>query len=154
MGGGVTGVVATAAAVVLGIATGAMLLIGVVLVPFWRAQPPATFRAWFAAWAPRLGRLMRPLGGGAALLAFAAAWLRAGGPGAGAAWTAAAGALGVVGVTLAVNERANARFLATPAPGDGEVRALLARWAAWHWVRIASGLVATWAAVRAAGAAP
>jgi hypothetical protein len=36
-------------AVLVGLLAGAMVLIEVVLVPFWRGLPPAEFRAWFAA---------------------------------------------------------------------------------------------------------
>ena len=50
---------------------------------------------------------------------------------------------------LAVNEPANQRFAAPGALGDAETRALLARWVAWHWVRVALGVGGFLAALRA-----
>lgn len=64
---------------------------------------------------------------------------------------AAAGAVGVVAVTVAVNEPANRKF-ASERLGDDETATLLARWARWHDVRVALGLIAASAAVWAAGA--
>jgi len=62
---------------------------------------------------------------------------------------AAACALGVAAITLAVNEPANQRFAAPGTLGDAEARALLARWVAWHWVRVALGVGGFLAALRA-----
>ena len=45
------------AALLLGLLAGAMLFIGVVLVPFWHALPPAELRGWFARHAGRTGAL-------------------------------------------------------------------------------------------------
>src|SRR6058998_1276304 len=121
-----------ASALLLGLLAGAMLLIALALAPFWQSLPPAEFRAWFAANAFRIGRLMIPLGAAAALAAVAAAC-----------------ALGVGIITLAVNEPANERFAAPGVLGDAETRALLARWVAWHWVRVGLGLGGFVAALRA-----
>src|SRR5207245_10309694 len=62
-----------ASAFLLGLLAGAMLLISLAVAPFWQSLPPAEFRAWFAANAFRIGRLMIPLGAAAALAAVAAA---------------------------------------------------------------------------------
>ena len=107
-----------ASAFLLGLLAGAMLLIALAVAPFWQSLPPAEFRAWFAANAFRIGRLMIPLGAAAA-------------------------------ITLAVNEPANQRFAAPGALGDAETQALLARWVAWHWVRVALGVGGFLAALRA-----
>src|SRR5207244_2241495 len=107
-----------ASAFLLGLLAGAMLLIALAVAPFWQSLPPAEFRAWFAANAFRVGRLMIPLGAAAA-------------------------------ITLAVNEPANQRFAAPGALGDAETRTLLARWVAWHWVRVALGVGGFLAALRA-----
>ena len=134
------------AALLLGLLAGAMLVIAVVLVPFWSGLPPAELRTWFARHAGRTGALMFPLGG-AAMVAAAGTWLAIRGR-----WPAlaAAAAAGVVAVTLLVNEPANRRF-AAPAyyMSDADTVALLGRWRRWHWLRVALGLVAFVAALRA-----
>ena len=127
-----------------------MLLIRVVLVPFWRGLPPAEFRTWFREHWPRQRGLMAPLSAGGALASAGAAATRVAARDAGpapAALAAAAGA-GVVAVTLAVNEPANHRF-AGGALDDDETTALLARWRRWHDVRVALGLVGAAAAALA-----
>ena len=53
---------ALVSAVLAGVLTGGMVLIEVVLVPFWRASSPAEFRAWFAAHSGRIRALLVPLG--------------------------------------------------------------------------------------------
>jgi len=45
-----------------GLFVGAMLLIAVSLVPYWRSLPAAAFRAWFVANSFRIGKVMVPLG--------------------------------------------------------------------------------------------
>ena len=109
------------AAFLLGLLAGGMLVIAVVLVPFWSALPPADLRAWFARHAGRTGALMFPLGA-AATAAAAAAWLadRARWPA-----LAAGAAAGVVAVTLLVNEPANRRFAGPVYLSDADVVALL-----------------------------
>jgi hypothetical protein len=52
---------------------------------------------------------------------------------------AAAGAVGVVGITVTVNEPANRKF-ASEDLSDDETATLLARWQRWHDVRIVLGL--------------
>ena len=131
-----------ASAFLLGLLAGAMLLIALAVAPFWQSLPPAEFRAWFAANAFRIGRLMIPLGAAAALAARGLPTRRS-------HLRAAACALGVAAITLAVNEPANQRFAAPGALGDAETRALLARWVAWHWVRVALGVGGFLAALRA-----
>lgn len=129
-----------------------MLFLRVVLLPFWQGAPPAELRAWFAANAERIRALMLPLGvaSAAAHVGATVAQVRAG-EDARASSVAAAGAVGVVAVTVAVNEPANRKF-ASERLGDDETATLLARWARWHDVRVALGLIAASAAVRAAGA--
>jgi len=136
-------------ALLLGLLTGAMLVIGIVLVPFWSGLPPVELRSWFARHAGRTGALMFPLGG-AALAAAAGAWLVVRGR-----WPAlaAVAAASVVAITMLVNEPANQRFAAGAYyMSDADTVALLARWRRWHWVRVALGLVAFAAALRALAA--
>ncbi|SDM77336.1 protein of unknown function [Geodermatophilus siccatus] len=136
--------------VLTGVLTGGMVLIDVVLVPFWRGSSPAGFRAWFAAHSGRLRALLVPLGAatGIACTASAAVRVTGGGRGAPAAVAAAAAAGGVIAVTVTVNEPANHRFTSATLT-DRETTELLRRWARWHHLRVVLGLVATVAAGRA-----
>ena len=56
-----------AAAVLLGLTTGAMLLIGAGLIPYWASLSPAGYRSTFAAM--DFGRIMLPLGIGSFVVA-------------------------------------------------------------------------------------
>ena len=133
-------------AVLNGLLAGGMILIELVLVPFWRAAPPAEFRSWFAAHSPRLRALLVPLGAGAGVVNVASALARVATGGRGgassAAAAAAAAAAGVLAVTVTVNEPINHRFTADGL-ADAETTDLLARWARWHHLRVALGVTAT-----------
>ncbi len=48
---------------------GAMILIALVLVPFWKSAPPQEFLDWFTANGDKIGSLMKPLGPGVLILA-------------------------------------------------------------------------------------
>ncbi len=130
-------------AVLAGLLAGGMILIDAVLVPFWRGVPPEQFRTWFAAYSDRIRTVMIPLGAGAAAVNAASAVVQtAKGPRAGAASVAAAGAAGVVAITVTVNEPMNHRFTAGHLT-DAETANLLERWARWHRLRVALGALAT-----------
>jgi len=141
---------ALVSAVLAGVLTGGMVLIEVVLVPFWQGSSPAEFRAWFTSHSGRLRALLVPLGAatGIACTASAAARLAGGRRGAPAAVAAAGAAAGVIAVTVTVNEPANRRFTGGTLT-DRETTELLRRWARWHHVRVVLGLAATVAAGRA-----
>jgi hypothetical protein len=138
---------AVVTAVLVGLLAGAMLLIEVVLVPFWRGARAADFREWFAANSGRIRALMVPLGAGAGGVATASALAHVaeGRKGAPASMVAAGATIGVVGITVAVNEPANRRFT-TGGLTDGETAELLGRWARWHHARVVLGLAAAVAA--------
>jgi hypothetical protein len=123
--------------VVTGTLAGAMTLIRLVLVPFWRRSATSEFKPWFVDNAPRLRAVMVPLGAAAAATTTANALIthRA------RAVLGAAAAAGVAVVTMAVNEPLNARF-AGPDPVEPVD---LDRWVRWHDVRVALGLIAAWA---------
>lgn len=137
---------ATASTALTGMLAGAMLFLRVVLLPFWRGLPPAEFRAWFARHSGRIRALMVPLGAGSAAVSVAATAARAAeGDDIRASAVAAAGSVAVVTVTVTVNEPANREFVREEF-GDEETTTLLARWARWHDVRVALGLIAAVAA--------
>ena len=137
------------ATVLAGLLAGAMILIDVVLLPFWRGVPPEQFRTWFVAHSDRIRTLMIPLGASAAVVTPASAVVQtARGPGARAASVGAAAAAGVVAITITVNEPMNHRFTAEHLT-DPETASLLERWARWHRLRVALGVVATLGAASA-----
>lgn len=136
-------------AVVIGLLAGAMLFIGVALVPFWQGLPPPEFRAWFAVHSVRIGALMFPLGIASVIASLAALIRDRSGPNRLSHWIAFAGALAVATVTMAINEPANIRFAAPAGLSDADTIALLARWKVWHWIRVTSGLIAFAASVKA-----
>ncbi|MGY1705695.1 anthrone oxygenase family protein [Geodermatophilus sp. SYSU D00697] len=127
-----------------------MVLIEVVLLPFWRGASPAEFRDWFAAHSGRIRDLMIPLGAGAGTMgaASAVAQLRRGRRGAPASVAAAVATAGVLGITVTVNEPANHQFTGGTLT-DPETTELLSRWARWHHLRVLLGLVAAVAAASA-----
>ena len=134
-------------AVLVGGLTGGMVLIKLVLVPFWREAPPAGFRDWFAAHSGRIRTLMLPLGAGAgiATTASAVAQVAESRESAPAAVVAAGATAGVVAPAATVNEPANDRFISGELT-DSETAELLGRWARWHDVRVVLGLTAALAA--------
>jgi hypothetical protein len=146
---------ALATALSAGLLTGGMILIEVVLVPFWRDASPSEFRQWFTAHSGRIRALMVPLGAGAALTGAASAVAQVterhrSGP---AAVVTAGAVGGVIAITVAVNEPANHRFVAGELTGP-ETTELLNGWARWHHVRVVLGLVAAGAATLALAERP
>lgn len=140
---------ANVSALLLGLLSGAMLLIAVSFVPFWRSMAPAEFRSWFSANSFSIGALMFPLGTASAV-ASVAAWMFAQEK-AMRRWLlfAMLGAQGVVLVTLAINEPANRLFAAPGALNDADTTALLTHWIVWHWIRLLLGMGAFYSAVTA-----
>jgi Domain of unknown function (DUF1772) len=122
-----------------GLFTGAMLLIGFSIVGFWRSLTPPDFVSWFAAHSSRLGIIMIPLGAITLLVsltALAVSWRSRA-----KRWalTAALCALCIMVTYPIFFAGANASFLGG-APSDSAVRALLDKWALWHWGRTVFGL--------------
>jgi hypothetical protein len=128
---------------------GAMLLIRVVLVPFWQRLPPDAFRVWFRANSGRIAAVMFPLGGAATVSTLAAAVVSRDVPRAQRRplLLAAACTVGVTVVTMVVNEPANERFNSHELAVD-ETTALLTRWRRWHTVRVLLGAAAAVNAIR------
>jgi hypothetical protein len=138
------------AAFLLGLLTGAMLLIGVSLVPYWSSLEPLEFSRWFAAHSGLIGRLMVPLGGLATVTIVLAAGLAAVRRLPGRHWLAlsAVSTLFIAAIYPLYYTTANAA-LGSGTLAPGEITVGLARWRAWHWARIIAGAVAFLAAIRA-----
>ncbi len=137
------------AALLLGLLTGAMLLIGISLVPYWTSLEPVEFSRWFAANSSLIGRLMVPLGSLATVVTVLAAVSAAVRRLPGWHWiaTAAIAALFVAAIYPLYYTTANAA-LSSGALAPAEITAELARWRTWHWARIVAGAVAFVAAIR------
>jgi hypothetical protein len=134
--GSAAGVLATLA---LGIAAGAMLAEGAVLVPWWRSMPPEAFLRWYADNARRLFEFYGPIEiVTATLTLFAAVVHRPS-----RRWFVAAAllSLAVLAAFPIYFRDVNASF-ETGAIGIDRVHAELGRWAAWHWGRTMLGVLA------------
>jgi hypothetical protein len=142
------------AALLLGLLTGAMLLIGASLVPHWISLEPLEFTRSFPASSERIGRLMLPLGGLATVTVVLAAWLAAVRrvPGRNSLALAAVSALFIGAVYPLYFSSANAA-LGSGTLSPEEVTMELARWRTWHWARTTAGAVAFAAAIHALGRA-
>jgi MFS family permease len=138
------------ACLLLGLLAGGMLVIGVALVSFWKSLSPSAFQAWFASYSHLIGGLMIPLGAGS--VAATAAALLAGwsGPAARRRWllAAALSAIAAMATYPIFFAGANASF-ERGGLSDAAARSLLERWAVWHWIRSALGIVGFFAALRA-----
>jgi hypothetical protein len=148
-----TGLLIFLAIAALGLTAGAVPAEAMVLVPYWRSLPAASFLAWYRQHGELLFRFYAPLEMVAFVLVVAAAgasWLDGG---AGTTLLVVASTLSFV-VLLSFPfyfQRVNASFAAaTIAPGD--VPGELARWARWHWVRVGLGTGSFLASIAAAAA--
>jgi hypothetical protein len=139
-----------AATFCLGLLAGAMLFIGAAVVPYWFSLEPPAFADWFARNASYFGAVMLPLGGVAALLAFAAALLawRARGPGR-VHFAAAAALAAVVGAIYLVEHASLNAAIVSGTLSPGEIVSARSSWRAWHWARTAAGTLGFLAALLA-----
>jgi hypothetical protein len=137
---------------VLGLLTGGMLVIGVSFISFWKSLSPSDFQAWFASHSDLIGRLMLPLGVGSVAVAVAAVVACWGGSTTERRWLliAAVSAIGVM-VTYPLFFAGTNEAFVRGRLSDSEARALLDRWATWHWVRTGLGTLGFFAALRALG---
>jgi hypothetical protein len=125
------------AVALLGVLSGVMLLVAVVLVPFWRAADTDEFSAWFAAHAHRIQRLAMPIGIVAAL---STTLIVARAPGVFALGSAIA--TWAIAALYPLYFRPINLALIARKVGPDEIGATLARWAAMHWLRVALGIAA------------
>ena len=135
---------------VLGLLAGAMLVIGISFVSFWKSLSSSDFQVWFASYSHLIGRLMIPLGVGsvaATVATLVACWS---GPATRRRWLliAALSAIGVM-VTYPIFFAGTNEAFVRGSLSDSAVRSLLDRWATWHWIRTGLGIVGFFAALRA-----
>ena len=135
---------------VLGLLAGAMLVIGISFVSFWKSLSSSDFQVWFASYSHLIGRLMIPLGVGsvaATVATLVACWS---GPATRRRWLliAALSAIGVM-VTYPIFFAGTNESFVRGGLSDSVVRSLLDRWATWHWIRTGLGVAGFIAALRA-----
>jgi len=135
---------------VLGLLAGGMLVIGVAFVSFWKSLSPSDFQAWFASYSHLIGRLMIPLGAGSVVATVATLGVCWSGPPTRRRWLLIA-ALSTIGVMITYPTFFAATNAAFERGGlsDATVRALLDRWASWHWIRMGLGILGFLAALQA-----
>jgi hypothetical protein len=135
--------ISVVAVITLGLSAGAMLAEATLLVPYWRSLPASDFLRWFAENEPRLTAFYGPLEVAAAVLALVAGGAcalrrhRGSRPLALAAFLA----VGVLAMYPLYFEDVNASFVAGTIDAAA-VASELARWSAWQWVRVATGIAA------------
>lgn len=144
------------AAIALGLAAGAMLAEGGVLVPWWRSLPAEAFLAWYAENAARLFDFFGPLEIASTVLAIAAAALYRSHPAGGGFFVLSAVlAVAVLALFPLYFQQVNVSFETGTIPLEA-LATELACWGAWHWGRTAIGTAAFGSAllgVRASGRA-
>lgn len=128
---------------VLGLFIGALLAEGSLLVPYWRSLLPDNFFALHKEFGPRLYRFYAPLTIAATVLALVAAitTVATAYPGRWSAVAASLLSLSMIAIYFFYFQQANAKFAAASISAT-ELPAELARWAFWHWVRVAIGIIA------------
>lgn len=128
---------------VLGLFIGALLAEGALLVPYWRSLRSDDFFALHKEFGPRLYRFYAPLTIAATVLALVAAItsVATAHPGRWSAVTASLLTLSMIAIYSFYFQPANAKFAAASISAN-ELPAELARWAFWHWVRVAIGIIA------------
>ncbi len=120
--------------ILVGLLAGSLLTEGMVLVPFWRGLPMATFYDLHGAGGPKLFRYFAPLTALAVLSSIVLAVM----DGRAATWTAAC-FCGMALASFFVFFRATNRKLTAHTYNAGELASVLRVWAIWHHVR--TGLV-------------
>jgi hypothetical protein len=137
--------------VLLGLQTGAMLLIGYALAPWSPSLDPAEFLRSFAVLSRPMTRLVMPLGSLTAVMMFAA--VAQAGVNRLSRWPllgfAAACAAFVSALDFLYFIDANAALASNTIPPE-EISASLRRWRAWHWARVGVGALGFVVALNAA----
>ena len=138
------------AAVLLGLLSGAMVLIALALVPYWQSLPPLDFAGWFAAHSHFIAAVMLPLAMAAGLftlLATGLSWCKK--RPARYEWLVAAVCVLVSILMFPIYFRETNAAFAAGLLAAPEITAELARWQSMHWIRTIAALIACCCAVAA-----
>lgn len=137
---------------ILGLFVGALLAEGALLVPYWRTLPADKFFSLHKEYGPRLYSFYAPLTIAATMLAVTTAIVCLLTFHSGRWSSLVVGILAVlmVAIYFFYFKHANAKFAAASISA-AELPIELARWAIWHWVRVAVGLLAFIASLIALG---
>jgi len=131
---------------VLGILTGAMLLIATALMPYWKTLEPETYRASFQAIGPFLGAVMIPLLILAIVLSGVSLAFSRGNR---LVWAVAVCSVFAIAPLYGIaHAPVNAVLLGSDALTAEMITALREKWCFLHWIRTCLGLVGLVAAIR------
>ena len=139
-----------AAAGLLGLLGGALLLLALGFAPYWQSLDPAEFSRLFGANAPIIGAAMMPLGFSAAGLTWLSTVLAVWKKLPSRIWLVAASicALCMIMVFPLYFAGANAALIAGEMSG-AEITAELTRWEKMHWLRTIAAIVGCFCAINA-----
>jgi hypothetical protein len=120
----------------LGLAAGALLAEGAVLVPLWRAMSAREFLEWYPRNAQLLLRFFGPLEVvPTVIVAVVMAGSNYSGDDGALLWTAAAGLAVAVLLSFPIYFKAANESFTSGSIAEDQVEDELRRWAAWHWGR-------------------
>ncbi len=143
------------AVLLLALLTGGMLLIGGALVPYWESLGPVAFGQWFGENSSFLSGMMVPLGASTGLATVLTAAVAGFTSHPGFRWFAltALCAVFIGALYSACYAPTNAAIGSGDLSGE-EISSLLSTWVAWHWTRVAAGIVGVLAGIRGLLATP
>lgn len=135
--------------ILLGLSTGAMLLIGIGIAPYWSSITPIEFMQLFADSSPYMGKLMVPLGLSTAAITLIATAIAYKQKSPNIYWmfiACFAAIISALSFPLYFKE-ANA-VLQSMMLSTTEASEMLVSWQIWHWARIVSSTIALYAALQ------
>jgi len=127
----------------LGLLMGGLLAEAFILVPYWRKMDPRTFLDLHGSMGPQLFRYFAPLTVVGTMMPIFTLLVRlvSGEAIPGLAWLSAILVLAMLAIYFTYFKGANASF-ASGTVGVKDLAGELNRWANWHWLRTALGLLA------------
>ena len=139
------------ATILIGLTSGAMLLIGISLVPGWQSMNPAEFTNWFIVNAPLIGGLMMPISITATLVILLITGLAVWKNNPSKYWFIVASICTIVMVIMfpLYFKDTNSLLVTTGSLNSTEITETLILWQRMHWLRMTAGIIAFTCMLRA-----
>ena len=135
--------------ILLGISSGAMLLIGIGIAPYWSALEPSHFMQLFADSSPYMGKLMVPLGIGTAVVTLALTFVAYQQDRRNIKWLFAAAAMAILSaLSFPLYFKETNALIQSMTLAHEQVPEILVTWQFWHWARIVTSMLALIAALQ------